>query len=85
MIDSIGLHLLPLVRDFKWVCAGSMSELRSLSVSQTHTHTHVKGEREREKASHGFALKSPYFTVLDRQTHILSHYTTDAGNKNIII
>jgi len=72
MIDNIGLQLLPLVRDFKWVCAGSMSELRSLSASQTLTHT--RRRREREKVSHGFALKGPYFTVLDRQTHILSQH-----------
>jgi hypothetical protein len=37
-------------------------------------------ERERERG-HGFVLKGPDFTVLDRQTdiqtHILSHHTTE--------
>jgi hypothetical protein len=65
--DSAALHHPP-VRDFKWVCAGSMSG----------------PERERERVCHGFVLKGPYFTVLDRQTHILSHYITEEGNKTYI-
>jgi len=40
---------------------------------------------ESERECHGFVLKGPYFTVLDRQTHILSHYITEEGNKHIYI
>lgn len=38
------------------------------------------GVKEWEE-SHGFVLKGPYFTVLDRQTHILSHYITEDGKE----
>jgi len=60
-------------------CARDQCQNSEASLHHKHSPTHVEGERE--KVSHGFALKGPYFTVLDRQTHILSHNTTDEGNK----
>lgn len=74
--DNMGVQVLPLVRDFKWVCAGSMSEIQkktllsSLSMYQKNTHTHTHVERERERESR-VCLERPLFHS-SRQTDTYS-------------